>query len=365
MRRTKPTQKDVAKAAEVSQTLVSLVLSGAPVDVAEATRAQILKAARDLGYATKKKRTTPPRQRVLAYIRPVVERGHHEEHWIYDSYDQYYDRIQNYLLEAAYQAGYALIVRPYEKTHELTQWLMEWGVDGVVWHGHGTLAQWIAERYPMVQINRHTVMEADAVSTNQEEMVRVPLNYLRSLGHERILFLERAQATNTLRETRIRIYREYLREHGLLEWEALWRTSGGFEDSLSGTTGLLEKLKSFAATDRNLLPTAILTGDHGALYHMKHLARCGVDIPEQISFVGIDNISASALSHPALTTLDNCLDEMAQTAISLLIERIQHPGSAFKKLFITPRLIVRESVADLKEPAPSSAALSSTPVNPT
>ncbi len=361
MKRSKPTQKDVAKAAEVSQTLVSLVLSGAPVDVAEATRAQILKAAQEIGYVVKKKRSTSPRQKVLAYIRPVVERGHHEEHWIYDSYDQYYDRIQNYLLEAAYRAGYALIVRPYEKTNELTQWLLEWGVDGVIWHGKGNLAQWIAERYPMVQINRHAVMDADAVSTNQEETVMVPLNYLRSQGHERILFLERAQSNNALRQTRRRVYQEYLSQFGLQDWEASWRAPEGTEGTQKELGSLLQKLKTFSSTDKRLLPTAILTGDHDALYYMKHLREGGFDVPGQISFVGIDNISASALSHPALTTLDNCLDEMAQTSISLLVDRIHQPNSAFKKLFITPKLIVRESVASLKKPVHHASTLPSTP----
>ncbi len=351
------TQKAVAEKANVSQALVSLVLSGGVVDVAEGTRRQILAAAEELGYRGRVKPVASARQRVLAYMRPVVTRGHHEESWIYEAYDQYYDEIQNRLLEAAYLRNYSLIVRPYRDAEEARQWLSDWGVDGVIWHGEGDsdFVHWIAERYPMVQVWRDTVIDGDGVGSNQMESVIIPMNHLRECGHTRILYAAAYPATDSLRKVRERAYRNYLEEHNLPHWKslvpqelwALWERPAPFECRAEALANLLTE-------NHPERPTAMVDGDHSTLYYIRYLTARGFRLPKEMSFIGIDNVSASHFSQPRLTSIDNQIPAIAETAVSLLLDRIRTPKAPFKKVYLTPRLELRDSVAIL--PAAASRA---------
>lgn len=336
----KATQQDVAKACDVSQALVSLVMSGNPVDVAEATRQRVLEAAKRLGYTPKKNAGLAKRSRIMAYIRPLVERGHHEDHWIYDSYEEYYNRIQNQLVEEAYRVGYSLIVRPYTETNELTRWLLEWNVDGVFWHADdSTLAHWIARRFPMVQITRSVVINACAVSTNQEELISLALDHLRKNGHRQIAYLP-TKINDPLAKQRNRAYEDYMKVHGLVAINVPLTNESTFQEAEESMFALLDRPEEFR-------PTAFLMGDHSALYFLKEAVKRGIRLPDELSIVGIDNISVTAFSHPALTTMDTRMPEVARVAMELLCRRIKESDLNPQKIFITPKLIVRESVRNL------------------
>ncbi len=327
---------DVAKAAGVSQALVSLVLSGAPIDVAETTRARILAEAQRLGYARKPQ--NPIRQRLLAYIRPVVTRGHHQEEWIYDAYEQLYDRFQTELVEQAYQAGYSLMVRPCCDPLELTLWLSQWGFDGVIWHGADPhLAQWIARRYPMVQLNRLTTPEADAVMPHQEELVTLPLDYLRAKGHSRILFLPAQPLSDPLRKAHNRAYRDYMKQYGFPDYRELFPQQRDL--SVDEMQEALWRAVKLPPARR---PTALIAGSHQVLRFMKQAEAEGYS--NVFSMIGIDNVSATAYSTPALTTIDTRPEEVARLAVSLLADRIRDPGRAIQKILVSPLLVERQSV---------------------
>lgn len=340
MKPRKATQKDVAKACDVSQALVSLVMSGNPVDVAETTKQRILDAAKKLGYTPKKNSGLAKRTRLLAYIRPLVTRGHHGEHWIYDSLEEYYNRVQNRLLEEAWQAGYSLIVRPYTENNELTRWLLEWGVDGVFWHADDkALAHWIAQRFPMVQIARTAVINAGAVSTNSEEMVALALNHLRKNGHRRIAYLP-GKINDDLMKQRNRAYEDYMEAHGLVAMNIPLTNESTFQEAEESMFALLERPEEFR-------PTAFFISDHSALYFIKEAVKRGIRLPDELSIVGMDNFSVSAFSHPALTTVDTQMQEVARTAADMLCRRIKDPDLTPQKILITPKLIVRESVRNI------------------
>lgn len=362
VRRPRVTQKEIAARANVSQTLVSLVLSGATIDVAESTRQQILDAAESLGYKQKSRPRAANRQRLLAYIRPVVERGHHTEGWIYDAYDQYYDRIQNLLLEAAYREGYSLTVRPYKNEHELTHWLSEWGVDGVIWHGTGSMVEWIAERHPTVQLWRDSCVKADAVSSNQRETITLAMDYLLKRGHTRIFLPFTTPVYYPRMRERSQVYEEYIAEHCLPHWKTFFpkQLTARFDKGEVSISNMLKIIQELLERPEEERPTAILTGDHSALYLIKSLSAQGYRIPDAMSFVGVDNIAASALIHPGLTSLDNQLNDICTTAIALLISRIKTPELAYRKISITPRLIERESVATLNPTCKTPSTLHTT-----
>lgn len=83
-----------------------------------------------------------------------------------------------------------------------------------------------------------------------------------------------------------------------------------------------------------------------AIEAMRLLKQAGFDVPTQISIIGFDNIQASALIDPALTTISQNFDHIGQTAGMLLLEWIltgQKPVS--QKIDVT--LIKRHSTKEL------------------
>lgn len=99
-------------------------------------------------------------------------------------------------------------------------------------------------------------------------------------------------------------------------------------------------------------PTAVLcSSDLMALGAMREARRRGVSVPENLSVVGFDDISLASYCAPALTTLAQPIEEMANAAVDELVHRLdpdrpdRAPGG-HSRVF-RPRLVVRESTAPL------------------
>jgi len=342
------TQTDVAKAAEVSQALVSLVLSGAPVDVSDTTRLRIQEEARRLRYVPKKKKTRSGAQKLIGYIRPQVVRGHHNEEWIYASYDEYYGRIQNLLVEEAHKAGCLLVVHPLDQRlpdSEVTQWLSEWNVSGVICQFlNNPLSDWIAKRYPTVKIGL-PLPNADVVSPDYNEVITFALDYLTSRGHQRIAISSSSQ----WRDIRFGVYKEYMMQRGL--------PIISLDEKNEGI--IIDAHIDFALNGpkENRL-TAFLAGDHTALRLIKRARERGLSIPDDFSVIGIDNISGCVFSNPALTSVDPQNHDIARIAVALMMSRIQSPESGYQKVYVTPKLIERESVGIVASSEADAPAIS-------
>jgi LacI family transcriptional regulator len=109
-----------------------------------------------------------------------------------------------------------------------------------------------------------------------------------------------------------------------------------------------QTLKSHIADHPNV--TAILgINDETALESMRALQTMGLRVPDDISVIGFDDITQSALSNPALTTMQVDKRGMGQNALEVLIWRMRNPTLAPMTLMMRARLIERESVRDLRE----------------
>lgn len=336
-----PTQREIAKASGVSQGLVSLVLNNADVDVAKATRLRILETAKRLGYTPKKnelrvrskKNSLPEKGKVLAYIPRTFKREMPDHDMIYDAYEEFYAQFQNELVEAAYKKGFSLLVRPYENPSEFTHWLIEWGVDGVLMHARDKLlGEWIAKRYPMVQINHRSVSEADVVTADHGEIITMAMDHLYKQGHRHIAHIAKSAGV-AANECRIQSYRDYTKKHDLHCYEEF--LDYGSEEQM---------VESFFGHDFQP-PTAVITGDSLAVILQQEAAKRGFSLPRDLSVIGIDNTALGRFASPPLTSVDVQIHEVAHTALALMMERLKEPSRSFRKVEIFPKLILRESVS--------------------
>ncbi|MEO6996932.1 MAG: substrate-binding domain-containing protein, partial [Terracoccus sp.] len=92
--------------------------------------------------------------------------------------------------------------------------------------------------------------------------------------------------------------------------------------------------------------TAVVAyNDLCAIGLMSALRERGVEVPKDLSVVGIDDIEMSAMLHPALTTVDVPKADLGRTAVDFLLRALADPASRPRHVALTTRLVVRNTTA--------------------
>jgi DNA-binding LacI/PurR family transcriptional regulator len=93
-------------------------------------------------------------------------------------------------------------------------------------------------------------------------------------------------------------------------------------------------------------PTGIVAvNDLMALGLMAGLREMGLSVPRDMSLVGMDGLFLSAISNPALTTVQLPVTEMARAMVDRAMTRQSDPAKDAGELVFTPTVLVeRESV---------------------
>ena len=72
-------------------------------------------------------------------------------------------------------------------------------------------------------------------------------------------------------------------------------------------------------------------------------AEAGVRVPEDLSVVGFDGIDAANWTQPALTTVEQPIEEISQAAVDILMTAIHDPDRRLPVFSFRPRLRRRGS----------------------
>ena len=70
----------------------------------------------------------------------------------------------------------------------------------------------------------------------------------------------------------------------------------------------------------------------------------GIRVPEDVSVVGFDDYILADLAVPSLTTYAIDVDHMAKVSAQQLIRRIQKPEAEVRRIVVSGKLVIRESV---------------------
>jgi DNA-binding LacI/PurR family transcriptional regulator len=93
-------------------------------------------------------------------------------------------------------------------------------------------------------------------------------------------------------------------------------------------------------------PTAVIcSSDVMAMGVLQEAVRQGVRVPEDLSVVGFDGIDAGAWSMPPLTTIEQPIRDIAETAVDALQTLIREPDTALPNYLFRPTLRIRASTA--------------------
>jgi len=92
-------------------------------------------------------------------------------------------------------------------------------------------------------------------------------------------------------------------------------------------------------------PTAVFVcNDMMAIGAIRAINRVGLKVPDDISIIGFDNIPIAEVITPALTTIAQPINAIAQQAMALLLRRMEGDTSEYpSRITLVPELIVRDS----------------------
>ena len=170
-----------------------------------------------------------------------------------------------------------------------------------------------------------------AASIDQRAGVRLALEHLRALGHERIQHLAGPQ-TYAEAQLRRREFDAFVSEHGLPRLEVLegdWTTDAGYA----------------AGARLDPAATAVVCGNDDMAFGLIHaLVSAGRTVPDDVSVVGYDDTPTSRHSLPPLTTVRQDFEAVGTRAVGLIVARIAGDEPADAGL-IAPTLVERASTA--------------------
>lgn len=174
----------------------------------------------------------------------------------------------------------------------------------------------------------------DLVAVNNINAGRLIADHLHSSGYRRIAFLMQENKSNANANWSNRLF-------GLAGELALL----GCEESVrqlyfapNDACGLGRLLRSRSK------PEAIVCGnDEQAMKLIDTLSGLGKRVPEDIAVVGFDDIAASRLSNPPITTISQPVRKLAATAFKSLLARIRYPNNDPREILLDAPLIARRS----------------------
>ena len=191
-------------------------------------------------------------------------------------------------------------------------------------------------RIPIVLLDRcigayPTRAEYDLVGIDNRRTAYGATIHLVGLGAKRIAFLGRRLSASTV-DARIAGYREALFASDLLRREDLVTRGDPADESLVSL--ILDKQR----------PDAFLcANDHTAATLMKTLIGLGVQIPNEIRIVGIDDVKYASLLPVPLTTQHQPCRDIGRVAMATMFERLKDPDLPIREISLNCRLVIRKS----------------------
>jgi GntR family transcriptional regulator, arabinose operon transcriptional repressor len=217
----------------------------------------------------------------------------------------------------------------------------------------------IINKVPFVIIDREILgIGAPFVGPDNERASETLVAYLVSIGHRRIAYMGTTRTTVFSEQARFVGYC-----HGLLNAGIPIREDYlAFTDEMPASDSIAE----WARLDENLVagfrtldmlmnvpdpPTAVVTvNDLTAAVLLQAALRRGLQVPEELSITGFDDLPVAAHLEVPLTTMAQPFYEIGETAVRLLQERIADPSAPVRRVLLPTTLKIRNSTAMRRHP---------------
>lgn len=333
----KVTIRDVAQACNVSTQTVSRVINKRP-DVAPETRALVERTIAELGYRPSALARSLVRQR--SYTLGVIIAG-----LKYVGVSQ----TLNGIAEEAEQSGYGVFLKELPRFDTpnilpVIEALTAHHVEGIIfagpeWNENVKVAQsqLPASCPPIVFLKCQPNPNYTTISIDNYGGARMAVEHLLSTGRRHIGLIAGPLEWLEARQ-RKQGWEEALRNAGIALAPYKW-TQGNW-NSASGEAAFAELMEKYPRMD-----AVFASNDQMALGVLHYAHARGIRIPDDLAVVGFDNLAESAYFTPSLTTIEQPLRELGQTAVRTLLEQVSTSGQppAPRNIVLPTRLVVRQT----------------------
>jgi len=329
--------KELADHLGLAPATVSLVMNGSSVadTIAPETKKLIFAAARKFNYRPNffARCLRTHRSFTIGVLVPEVSEGYNAS---------VLSGIEDDLL----QEGYFYFVashrfRP-DLIEEYTQLFLHRSVDGLI----VVCTPWNRSLpCPVATISsHHNVKGVNRILLDHDRAAKIALQHLTELGHRKIAFIK---GQTFVPDTQVR-------------WNAITKVAAqmGLPILPKLVTRIEENSPSphlgYKATQELLVSgepfTALFAfNDICAMGVIRALHEFGLQVPQDVSVLGFDDIESAGYQTLGLTTVQQPLRQMGKTAAQLVLRRIlrskEDPESTPVRLLFEPRLVVRETTA--------------------
>jgi LacI family transcriptional regulator len=340
----KTTIREVARAAGVGIGTISRVLNSSS-HVSRKTRARVLDAIRRLGFRpnAQARRMLKRRAEMVCFLLSNRDFLHPFHARILQGVESYASRLKQHVLFAALHyspktAPDAIDLPPVLQEHGL--------IDGVILAGTiypNLLRRMESVHMPFVAFSNNVVgmddeQRFDQVGFDDFNATLQATRYLIGQGHRHIVFA--GDISYPWLRRRFEGYRQAMRENKLKPVLITVRSPSSFGDFGQKTVRRI--------LSRWSRPTAVVAGNDEIAYGLwRSLSQRGVKVPEQISLIGFDDREEAVLMDPPLSTVRVHKEEIGETCMKMLLERLHHPQMAFSQRVLPTEFIARGTVRQL------------------
>ena len=333
------TIRDVARLANVSVATVSRILNDKP-DVSEETRQKVMDVIGELGYARSMqwKQITSGKTKVITLHYPykLAISNQVSLHFITG------------VTRACEEHGYALhLVTQSLDENSLLDFYRTNQSDGLILM-EIRMDDWRVEllrqqKLPFVMIGRcEKNDEVNFIDFDFESAMNIAVRHLVDLGHRNIVFV--SVATDPVRNhygpsvRALHGYEESCTRYNIpnLYYEA----ENGFENVKLATLNIMRKHPDVTA-----IVTIFDTAMAGIASAINSL---GLEIPEDISFVGLGDEQGTEHLSPSFTVLDFPASSMGYEAAQIMINDLEKGTRTVRQKLVEPRLVIRSSTGLVK-----------------
>lgn len=323
---------DVAKKANVSPTTVSHVINGTRY-VHPDTKKAVHEAIATLGYVPNSlaRALAGGAQQTIGVAISALNNHHFQE-------------TLHLINEIGYQHGMMTIYSDHQNDPEyelkVVTYLHQRRVDGILMvssdNSSDSLAYLKQHRIPTVLIDRFTGEAGfDQVGTENAVATESMVTHLLENGHKDIAFLKGIEVLSTTTE-RFEGFVNAFKKQGIEINQSLIMTANSETDTAKQAT-----LRLLRQTPR---PTAIFSSNNAmTIGVLQALRQENIRIPDEIAVAGFDDFDWAELFTPPLSLIAQPIQEIAETAVKLLLRRIKEPQADYQICRLAPQLMLRES----------------------
>ncbi len=326
--------KDVAKQAGVSTSSVSRVLNNSKY-ISEETKTKVLQAIEDLNYTPSHIARSLKRQKtnLLGVIVPNLS-------------SPYFASLIHPIEETASKHGYHLfistIMENEDKERSYLKQFLEMKVDGLlILHetDQSAVIDFIKSMpLPIVHVGiKSPAPGLPSVYMDNTAAACTATTHLIAQGHRKIAYIGGNPQRFRSGHDRLAGFKQAFTQHHLECCDELMIfTDYQIESGYNAMQHLLDR------KDGNI--TAVLaTSDDLALGAMNCIIDNHLNVPNDISIVGYDGSMMNKWVRPQLTSVEQPMEEVGASAVSLLLSQIDEPNYPKGDIIVNHRLVIRDS----------------------